>query len=83
MDQQHELRSFLEILDVCKADLHKLLTCDHPPHNSAKLIAKERQNISDIEYLVADIKAQIASKKIYKQMMTEYSMVHSMNRFKI
>lgn len=83
MSHAHELRSLLEILDVCYADLDHLLLCDHPPENVSELIAKEKKTIEDIEYLIADVKAEIACKELHKYMMKEYSMVHQMNRLRV
>ena len=83
MSHAHELRSLLEILDICYKDLNHLLTCDHPPPDASELIAKERQTIHDIEYLIADVKAEIACKELHKYLMKEYSMVHQMNRIRI
>ena len=80
MSHAHELRSLLEILDVSYTDLNNLLICDHPPQNVSELIAKEKQTIEDIEYLIADVKAEIACKELRKYMMNDYSIVHQMNR---
>ena len=54
MSHAHELRSLIEILDVCYTDLHCLLMTDHPPPDHLERIAKERQTIEEIEYLIAD-----------------------------
>lgn len=83
MSRAHELRSLLEILDVSYADLNHLLICDHPPPNVSELIAKEKQTIEDIEYLIADVKAEIACKELRKYMINEYSIVHQMNIVRI
>ena len=83
MSHARELRSLLEILDVCYADLNHLLICDHPPENVSELVAAERKTIADIEYLIADVKAEIACKELRKYMMNEYTMVHQMNRLSV
>ena len=56
---------------------------DHPPDNVSELIAKEKKTIEDIEYLIADVKAEIACKELRKYLMNEYSMVHQMNRLHV
>ena len=83
MSKVHELRALIEILDVCYTELHELLMCDHPPADHIEKITKERQTIEDIEYLIADVKAEIACKELHKYMMKEYAMVHSMNRLSV
>lgn len=75
-----ELNALFEILDVCKEDLKTLLTLDHPPVDLLARIDRERSTMADIEYLIADLKAQIACKELHKYMMNEYTMVHQMNR---
>ena len=49
----------------------------------SELIAKEKKTIEDIEYLIADVKAEIACKELRKYLMNEYSMVHQMNRLHV
>lgn len=83
MSKVHELRALLEILDVCYTDLNELLMTDHPLVDHLEKIDKERQTIEDIEYLIADVKAEIACKELHEYMMKEYSMVHQMNRIRI
>ena len=75
-----ELDALFEILDVCKEDLKTLLTLDHPPVDLLARLDRERSTMADIEYLIADLKAQIACKELHKYMMNEYTMVHQMNR---
>jgi len=74
MSKVLELRALLEILDICYKDLHGLLMSDHPPPNAMELISKERQTIDDIEYLIADVKAEIACKEIHKYIRNSYAM---------
>ena len=83
MSKVHELRALVEILDVCYTDLHDLLMTDHPPSDHLEKIAKERQTIEDIEYLIADVKAEIACKELHKYMMNEYTMTKSMKRLSV
>lgn len=78
-----ELNALFEILDVCKGDLKTLLTLDHPPMDLLDRIDRERSTMGDIEYLIADLKAQIACKELHKYMMNEYTMVHQMNRLHV
>jgi hypothetical protein len=78
-----ELNALFEILDVCKGDLKTLLTLDHPPMDLLDRIDQERSTMQDIEYLIADLKAQIACKELHKYMMNEYTMVHQMNRLHV
>ncbi len=83
MSKVHELRALIEILDVCYTELHELLMTDHPPADHLEKIAKERKTIEDIEYLIADVKAEIACKELHKYMMNEYTMTHQMNRLSV
>lgn len=83
MSKVHELRALIEILDVCYTELHELLMTDHPPADHLEKISKDRQIIEDIEYLIADVKAEIACKEIHKYMMNEYTMTHQMNRLSV
>jgi hypothetical protein len=76
MSHSHELRSLLEILDICYKDLHRLLMCDHPPPNAMELISKEREAIHDIEHLIADVKAEIACKELRKYISKTYTMFY-------
>ena len=79
----HELGALFEILDVCKHDLEKLLRCDHPPSDLLARIDKERATIQDIEYLIVDLRAQVAAQELHKHLMREYARVHTMNRMSI
>lgn len=83
MSHAHELRSLIEILDVCYTDLHCLLMTDHPPPDHLERIAKERQTIEEIEYLIADVKAEIACKELHKYMINEYTMTQQMKYVRI
>ena len=83
MSKVHELRALLEILDICYKDLNGLLMCDHPPPNAMELISKERQTIDDIEYLIADVKAEIACKEIHKYIRNSYAVTYEMSRLSI
>ena len=83
MSNAHELRSLIEILDVCYTDLHCLLMTDHPPPDHLERIAKERQTIEEIEYLIADVKAEIACKELHKYMINEYTMTQQMKYVRI
>ena len=78
MSHAHELRSLIEILDVCYTDLHCLLMTDHPPPDHLERIDKERQTIEDIENLIADVKAEIACKELHKYMMNEYTLTQQL-----
>jgi hypothetical protein len=83
MSKVRELCALLEILDTCYADLNELLMCDHPPPDMTELIAKERQTIHDVEYLIADVKAEIACKELHKYLMNEYAITSQMNRLSV
>jgi len=79
----HELGALFEILEVCKGDLENLLRCDHPPSDLLMRIDKERSTIKDIEYLIVDLKAQIACKELHKYMIDEFKMTQDMMRVHI
>ena len=79
----HELRALYEILDVAYTDLHELLMADHPPADYLAKIAKERKTIEDIEYLAADLKAEIACKELHKYIMDQYVPLEGMARVRI
>ena len=79
----HELHALYEILDVARADLQRLLTADHPPADYLAKIATERKTIEDIEYLVADLEAQIASKDLHKYIMDQHVLCAAMSRVHI
>ena len=79
----HELGALFEILDVCKHDLVKLLRCDHPPSDLLARIDKERGTIQDIEYLIVDLRAQIAAKELHKYILDEFKMTQEMMRVHI
>ena len=81
--QDHELRSLIEVAELCDIELKELLSCDHPPADYLEKISKTRETLADIEWLIADIKAQIATRKIYADMKKEYTMVHAMNRLSV
>jgi hypothetical protein len=83
MSKVDELRALNEMLDVCYADLNKLLKNDHPPSNHLQMITKERQTIDDIEYLIADVKAEIAGKELRKYMMNEFKITYGMKQVHI
>jgi hypothetical protein len=83
MSKVHELRALLEILDVCYTELNELLMTDHPLADHLEKIAKERQTIEDIEYLIADVKAEIACKELHKYLMNEYAITSQMNRLSV
>jgi|TARA_Y100000389_G_scaffold197796_1_gene233090 hypothetical protein len=80
---QRELQCLNEILDVSYGDLRELLTCDHPPYNVSGLIIKEQKTIEDIEYLIADLKAEIASKELHRYLMNEYKITQQMKKITI
>ena len=82
-EQFDELRALFEILEVCEKDLKELLMRDHSPADLLERIDKDRQTIDDINYLIADLKAQIAARQLHKAAMREYSMIHSMNRLSV
>lgn len=78
-----ELDALFELLEVCKHDLKTLLELDHPPSDLLERIDKERKTMEDIEYLIADVKAQIACEKLHKYLMSEYTMTHQMKRMRV
>lgn len=63
----HELQALVEILDIAKLHLHRLLN------------AKERKTIADIEFLIHDIRVELALKDLKREYMQTYSLVNSMN----
>ena len=79
----HELRALYEILDVAYTDLQALLMADHPPVDYLARISKERKTIEDIEYLAADLKAEIACKELHKYIMDQYVPLEGMARVRI
>jgi hypothetical protein len=81
--QDAELRSLIDVAELCNIELKELLSCDHPPVDYIEKISKTRETLADIEWLIADIKAKIATRKIYNDMKKEYTMVHAMNRLSV
>ena len=69
----HELEALVEILETAQLDLHRLLVADHVPFDVGERIAKERKTITDIEYLIRDIQADIALNELKKEYMKIYS----------
>ena len=81
--QDAELRDLIDVAELCYVELQELLSCDHPPVDYLEKISKTRETLADIEWLIADIKAKIATRKIYNDMKKEYTMVHAMNRLSV
>lgn len=82
-DLKHEVQALLEVKELSRQELYELLMSDHPPSDSAEKISQLRSFIADIEYLIVDVQAQIASREVHQYIMREYAMVHSMNRMAI
>jgi hypothetical protein len=78
-DLKHEVQALLEVRDVSQQELRSYLMADHPTGDINEKISQLRGVIADIEYLIADVQAQIASRELYQHFMREYAMVHSMN----
>ena len=75
----HELQALVEILEIAKLDLHRLLIADHVPFDISDKIAKERKTIADIEFLIHDIQVDLALKDLKREYMQTYSLANSMN----
>ena len=82
-DLKHEVQALLEVKDVSQQELRGCLMADHPAGDINEKIYKLRGIIADIECLIADVQAQIASRELHQYFMREYSMVQSMNLMKI
>ena len=80
---KHEVQSLFEVKEKTQEELRGYLTFDHPPCDVHDKIAQLRSLLADIDYLIADVQAQIASCELNKCIMREYAMVHSMNRMSI
>lgn len=74
-----ELQALVEILEIAKFDLHRLLIADHVPFDISDKIAKERKTIADIEFLIYDIRVELALKDLKREYMQIYSLVNIMN----
>ena len=72
-------QALVEILEIAKLDLHRLLIADHVPFDISNKIAKERKTIADIEFLIHDIRVDLALKDLKREYMQTYSLVNSMN----
>lgn len=70
-----ELEALLEVKQISETDLRRYLTMDHPPSDVYALICKERKVISDIEYLIFDLQAQIAAAEMYRYISEEYEVL--------
>ena len=75
----HKPQALVEILEIAKLDLHRLLIADHAPFDISNKIAKERKTIADIEFLIHDIRVDLALKDLKREYMQTYSLVNSMN----
>ena len=75
----HELQALVEILEIAKLDLHRLLIADHAPFDISYKIAKERKTIADIEFLIQDIRVELALKDLKIEYIQTYSLVNIMN----
>ena len=69
----HELQTLLQILEMSKRDLNKLLHADHVPNDVSDKITKERKTISEIEVLLYDIRADLAFRDIKNMYMKLYT----------
>jgi len=83
IDPTRELEALLEIKQISETDLRRYLTMDHPPSDVYDLICKERKVISDIEYLIFDLQAQIAAAEMYRYIAEEYEILKKMNTLKM
>ena len=72
IDLARELEALLEIKQISEQDLRRYLTADHPPSDFHDLINKEMKVIGDINYLIFDLRAQIAGAEIYRYIKREY-----------
>jgi len=79
----HELQALVEILEIAKLDLHRLLIADHVPFDISDKIAKERKTIADIEFLIQDIQVDLALKDLKREYMQTYSLANGMNTLTI
>lgn len=82
-DLKHEVQALIEVKDLSQQELRGYLTADHPAGDINEKIYELRGVIADIEYLIVDIQAQIASRELHRHLMREYAMVHSLNLLKI
>lgn len=80
---KHEVQALFEVRELSQQELRGYLMTDHPPCDVHDKIAELRSVITDIEYLIADVQAQIASREVHARLMREYAMLHSMNRMSI
>ena len=74
-----ELQALVEILQIAKLDLRRLLIADHVPFDVSEKIAKERKTISDIEFLIHDIRVELALEDLKREYIQTYSLVNSIN----
>lgn len=81
--KEHELQVLVEILEIAKLDLHRLLIADHVPFDISDKIAKERKTIADIEFLIHDIHVELALKDLKREYMQIYSLANNMNMLAI
>jgi hypothetical protein len=79
----HELQALVEILEIAKLDLHRLLIADHVPFDTSDKIAKERKTIADIEFLIHNIQVDLVLKDLKREYMQTYSLANSMNTLTI
>lgn len=82
-DLKHEVKALLEVRDVSQQELRGYLMADHPADDINDKISQLRCVIADIEYLIVDVQAQIASRELHQHFMREYAVVHSLNLMKI
>lgn len=61
-----ELKAYFEILRIAEEDLQTYLTMDHPPPDYLQKIYNERILISDLMYIIRDLKVQIAANEFSK-----------------
>jgi hypothetical protein len=76
-------QALFEILEIAKLDLHRLLVADHVPFDISDKIAKKRKTIADIEFLIYDIRVELALKDLKRQYMQTYSLDNIMNTLTI
>ena len=79
----YELEALLEIKRISESDLRRYLTMDHPPRDIHTLISKERQVISDIDFLIFDIQSQIAASEMFAYIQKEYDILKQISQLNI
>ena len=75
--KEEELQALVEILEISKFNLRRLLNADHVPFDINVMIAKERKTIADIEYLINDVQVDIALSELKREYMKIYLVANS------